>query len=137
MLAGAALENVVDQADFDGPLVDSGAKGSTVELVGKADVAGTEAYRLRITKANGDVIDSYLDTESWLEIGQEGMREIDGRRTTVRATIHDYRQVGDILMPHTIASSPVGSSFNQTIVFEKVSLDVEVDDEIFALPAVP
>jgi len=38
------LENVIDQADIDGPLIDYEEKGHTLELLGTEEVDGTEAH---------------------------------------------------------------------------------------------
>ena len=38
-----------EQADFDGPLMDYKDKGNTVELVGKEQVEGADAYKLKVT----------------------------------------------------------------------------------------
>jgi len=43
-VSGDELEQMIDTADMDGPLVDYEQKGHTVELLGTADVDGTEAY---------------------------------------------------------------------------------------------
>src|SRR5664279_379452 len=45
-----------DAADVVGPLVDYKEKGYRIESLGTEDVDGTEAYKLRLTRPNGDLI---------------------------------------------------------------------------------
>jgi len=40
-----------EQGEFDGPLVDYKTKGHTVELIGKEEIEGTEAYKLKVTRS--------------------------------------------------------------------------------------
>jgi outer membrane lipoprotein-sorting protein len=48
-------KDILDQADIDGALVDWQAEGHQVELMGKEETSGTETYKLKVTKKNGDV----------------------------------------------------------------------------------
>src|SRR5262245_8990533 len=63
-----------DDSDFDGPLVDWKTKGHTVELVGKEPVEGAEAFKLKVSKKNGNIDYYFLDTETYLLVKQEGKR---------------------------------------------------------------
>lgn len=135
VLAGDELKAIEEMADFDGPLVDYADKGHAVELLGIENVDGTDAYKLKITKKNGDVQYSFLDTEYFLEFRQEGRREVQGTELNIISEIGDYKEVGDVLLAHSIQSSPEGVEFTQTITIESVDLGVEVDDELFAMPA--
>ena len=59
-----------DRADsmIDGRLMDYKAKGTKIELVGKEDVEGAPAYKLKLTTKDGDTIYDYLDVETYLEV---------------------------------------------------------------------
>src|SRR5262245_4254215 len=72
------LKEAQDQADFDGPLVDYKKKGHRVELAGKEKIEGTDAYKLKVTKKNGDIEYIYLDADAFLEIKTEGKRVMRG-----------------------------------------------------------
>src|SRR5947209_5383246 len=73
------LKGIDEQADFEGPLVDYKAKGHQVELLGKETVEGTPAWKLKLTKKNGDVSYVYLDADAYLEIKEEGKRTMRGQ----------------------------------------------------------
>ena len=133
-LADDQIKDIVDLADFDGPLVDWQEKGHQVELVGLTDVEGTPAYEIKVTKEDGDVVTTYLETESFLEIQQKGKRNVQGNEMVFVSTISDYKEVGDIVLAHSFESSPEGMDFKQTVTLEKIELNVEVDDSIFDMP---
>ena len=48
----------------------------------------------------------------------------------------DYKEVGGLVLPHTIVQGPKGSPQKQTITIDKVELDVPLDDARFKMPEV-
>src|SRR5258707_11936784 len=52
------LKSILEDADFDGPLVNYRQKGNKVEFAGLDKFEGTDTFKLRVTKANGD---AYID----------------------------------------------------------------------------
>ena len=49
------VKPLMEEAEIDGPLVDWKAKGSTLEYLGREDVEGTSAYKIKVVRKNGDV----------------------------------------------------------------------------------
>ena len=67
--------NIADESDFDGPLVDYKEKGNQIELVGKEDVEGKPAYRLKLTSKKGEVRSYLFDAATYhLVNGKERAR---------------------------------------------------------------
>ncbi len=133
-LADDQLKQIQDQADFDGPLVDHEEKGHTVELLGKVDVEGTEAYKLKVTKKNGDVVTTYLDTENCLEFKKEARTSVQGNEINITTEIGDYKEVGDLVLPHSMTQTFEGAPAGQTIAIESVVINPEIEDSIFGMP---
>ncbi|HKY33058.1 MAG TPA: hypothetical protein VJV23_11010 [Candidatus Polarisedimenticolia bacterium] len=129
------LKNIEENADFDGPLVDYKSKGHQVELLGKEAMEGTEAYKLKLTKKDGDVSTIFLDAEAFLEIKIQGKRKIQGMEMEFETVIGDYKDVGGLLLPHSIENKAQGMPGAQVITFEKYEVNVEVPDSDFAMPA--
>lgn len=133
-----AARDMEQQADFAGPLFDYAAKGHQVELVGKADVEGTEAYQLRVTLKNGDVIHEYIDAESFLTIKTEGKSKRGDQEIETETAIANYREVDGLVLPHSMETkmknAPAGMP-GQSITIDKYELGVEIDDGRFAMPA--
>lgn len=130
------LADIREQADFEGELVNWKAKGHQVELVGKEKVEGTEAFKLKVVKNNGVVAFVYLDAEYFLEIKGEGKRTLRGQELEFESSIGDYKEVGGLMLPHSMSSQAKGAPFGQTITFTKVELDAPLDDSLFTMPAV-
>jgi hypothetical protein len=124
------------QADFDGQFVDYKENGNTVELVGKEQVEGTDAYKLKVTNKDGEVRYHFLDAEYFLEIRTEASRTIRGTPMDFESSIGDYKEVGGLMFPHSIESGPKGSPQKQKLTISKVELNPEIDDARFKMPAV-
>src|SRR5262245_44623228 len=124
-----------EQADMDGPLVDYKAKGHTVELVGREQVEGSGAYKLKVTLKNGTVNYTYLDADSYLTIREESKRTVRGSEVEVESTIGDYKDVGGLLIPHSIQNGAKGQAEKQNITVDKVDLNPPLDDSRFKMPS--
>jgi outer membrane lipoprotein-sorting protein len=133
-MAEDRLKDIKDQADFDGILVNYEEKGHTVEFMGTEDVDGTSAYKLRVTKANGDVVDLFLDAEYYIELKAETTREVQGSEVEVSTVFGDYKEVDGLLFAHSMEMSFAGNPAGQVITIEKIELDVEIDDDRFTMP---
>src|SRR5947208_4509193 len=59
-------KSILEDADFDGPLVNYKQKGNKVEFVGMDQFEGTDTLKLKVTKPNGDVYFYYLDTDYYV-----------------------------------------------------------------------
>jgi outer membrane lipoprotein-sorting protein len=125
-----------EQADMDGPLVDYKTKGHQVELAGKEKVEGTEAYKLKVTLKNGEVRYVYVDAEYFLELKTEGTRMVRGTAREFESIYGDYKDVGGLMLPHSIESSVKGTPEKQRITADKIELNVPVDDSRFKMPEV-
>jgi outer membrane lipoprotein-sorting protein len=133
-MAGDELKDVQEQSDLDGPLVDYKEKGHTVELIGKEDVEGTPAYKLKLTLKNGDVRNVYLDAQNYLELKINLKRKTPGGEVDVDQFVGNYKPVNGILYAFSIESKIKGQTVNQ-ITIDKLETDVAIDDSLFKMPA--
>src|SRR3954471_5584124 len=128
------VKGLVEDSEFDGPLVNWKEKGSTVEYLGTEDVDGTEAHKLKVTRKNGDVTFVYLDPDYFLEIRTLTQRVEHGALVETEADFGDYEKVGNVFMPFAAEAGPRGSTDKQKIVIDKAEPNVAVDDSIFQFP---
>jgi len=133
-MAEDQVKQLKDQADFEGVLVNYKEKGNTVELIGKEEVDGTPAYKLKVTRPDGDVDYLYLDEEYFVEFKTESTREIQGNEVTVATVFGDYKEVDGLLFPHSMEMSFDGGDAQQVITIEKIELGVDLPDDRFAMP---
>ena len=130
------LKNMKDEADFDGPLVDYKAKGNKVELIGKEDMQGSPAYKLKLTTKNGTESNLYLDADSYLLIKTESKRKIQGQEVESETIMGDYKEVDGLTLPYSLEMHAKGRPGGQSITFEKYELNPKVDTAIFKMPEV-
>lgn len=134
-LPAEQAKEMADQADIDGALADYKAKGHQVELVGKEKVEGSDAYRLKVTKKDGDVEHHFLDAESYLPIRVEAKRTIRGTEIEGESTIGDYKEAGGLLWPYSIQNGAKGRPEKQNLTVEKIEINPAIDDARFTMPA--
>lgn len=121
-----------DAIDFIGPLVDAEAKGHEVELLGEEDVEGTPAWKLKLTKAGGEVEHIYLDAEYFVEIRQVEFHDVAGNPLEVEVTWGDYKEVGGILLPHSWNQRPPGGGQGLNLLFDGFEVNEELPDSRFS-----
>ena len=130
-------QSLKDQADMDGPLVEWKAKGHKVELVGREQRAGGEAYRLKVRLKSGDVRYVIIDAATYRQVAEEGERPSPRGLVTIETRLSDHRQVEGLLIPFVVEIGMKGTEGDeeQKIVFEKVEVNLALDDGRFATPA--
>ena len=126
---------LIEEAEIDGPLVDWKAKESTLEYLGREDVDGTLAYKIKVVRKNGDVNFVYLDPDHFLEIRILTQRIRQGAQEEVETDIGDYEKIGGVFVPFSQEAGRKGDPDKQKIVVEKAEANVPVDDAIFHFPA--
>jgi outer membrane lipoprotein-sorting protein len=132
-MAGDDLKEAQEQADLDGALIDYKEKGHTVELLGKEDVEGTPAYKLKVTLKSGDVRYVYIDAANSLELKVTAKRRSPGGEQEVDIYPGNYKPVAGVLFPHSIEQK-IGGQTQVQITIEKIDIDAPIDEAIFKMP---
>jgi len=135
-MSSAELEDIALQADLDGPLVDAEAKGNKIELLGKDDAEGRAAWKLKVTRKNGETRFVYIDAETFLQTLTVTKRSVDGRDIEIKSVIDDYRGVDGLQLPHSFDATAPGMPQGQSLRFSKAEVNVPIDDSRFQKPSV-
>jgi len=135
MSADDAKELSEDAADFTGPLVDYQAKGYKLDYLGTEDVDGTDAYKLRVTRPNGDITYVFLDPDYFLEIRTVNRRIQHGVPKETVTDFGDYEKVDGVYFAFAQSSGPNGSSDRQKVQFDKAEANTALDGSVFRFPA--
>src|SRR5215468_1866596 len=106
LLGDEELRNVIEDADFDGPLVDAQAKGNKIEYMGHDQVDGDDAFKLKVTLKNGDIYYYYLDPDTFIEIQVERQQFIRGSVRESVTLFGSYKPVNGVMYPFFIESGP-------------------------------
>jgi len=129
------LKGIIEDSDFDGPLVNYQAKGNKVEYVGMEPVDGTDTYKLRVTLANGDVRNYYMDADYYVPIKIDTKRMVRGAEREYETTLGDYKQVGGWYLPHSVQTNAKGSQNRATTTYDTIEANIDLNDTLFAKPA--
>ena len=130
------MKDILDDSDFDGPLVNYAAKGNKVEYVGMEPVEGTDAYKLKVTLANGDTRYYYMDTDYYVPIKVETKRMVRGTEREFETSLGDYKEVNGVYFPYSFEVGVKSSPNRQKITWEKIEANVPVAESRFAKPEV-
>jgi outer membrane lipoprotein-sorting protein len=128
------VKDAVNEADFDGPLVDAKAKGNKIELAGTEKVEGRDAYILKVTHKDGQASSYSFDTKTFLLAKWSGTDSVNGETVTRETYFHDYRDVGGLKFAFELVSNTPGADVTQRIVVDKIELDPQIDDARFGKP---
>jgi hypothetical protein len=127
--------DLVEDADFYGPLVDYQKKGSKVEYVGHATVDGDDALLLKVTLKNGDTINYFLDPDTFLEIRTERQMFVRGSVRESFNNLGSYKQVNGVYFPFSVESgSPRSPGSAAKITYTKIEANADMPDSEFKMP---
>lgn len=130
------MKSVIEDSDFDGPLVNYKQKGNRIEYLGLDPVDGTDTYKLKVTLASGDSRVYYLDTDYYVPIKIDVKRIVRGADREYEITLGDYKEVAGWYLPFSIESKVKGSPGGSKVAYEKIEANVSIDDKRFAKPTI-
>lgn len=130
------LKESEEQADIDGEFIDSKTKGYKIELMGKEDLEGEQAYKLKITNKHGDVKYRFFSADSYLPIKTVTKKKNkEGGETEAEIYFSDFKKLPNgLIFPHTMDTKIKGQTV-QTMVVKSVTFDKTYDASLFAPPA--
>jgi hypothetical protein len=128
-------KGIIEDSDFEGPLVNYQAKGNKVEYVGTEPVEGTDAYKLKVTLKSGDVEYFYMDTDYFVPIKIDTKRFVRGEEREYETSLGDYKEAGGWYLPYSYETNAKGSQNKQKVTYEKVEVNVPIPDTRFVEPA--
>ncbi|HYQ58200.1 MAG TPA: outer membrane lipoprotein-sorting protein [Draconibacterium sp.] len=132
-LDGAQLKQVIGQADMEGELYNYAAKGSSVEMQGKVDVDGAQAYKLKLTDKDGAVKTYYIDADTYMVKKVDARVETMGQSMDVTTNMLEYKDVKGVKIASKIeVDMPMGK---QSMIMEEIKVDEEIDDSVFERPS--
>jgi hypothetical protein len=127
-------KDLIDAADIDGPLIGWKEAGSKVEYLGTEDVDGTEALKLKVTLARGDVKFVYLDPDYFLEIRVTTRQTVRGVENDSEVDLGDYAQIEGVWFPMAIEMGQKGGPKGVKVGYGKAEANIAVDDSQFHFP---
>ena len=97
------MVEAMKEEKFESELIDYKEKGNTVDLEGTEVVEGTETYKIKLTKKNGDVEYYFFDTEYFVPIMERRVIKVGPAKGQESETyISDYQEVDGLMVPFFI-----------------------------------
>lgn len=129
--------DMAESNDFYGPLVDYKQKGNKVEYIGHQTVDGDDALLIKVTLKNGDLMNYFLDPDTYLEIRTE-------KQMFVRGSVHEsfnnlgsYKKVNGVYFPFSIESGVPRNPGSSKITITTLEANVALPDAEFKMPTAP
>ena len=129
------IKNMKEQTDIEGALYNWKEKGHQAELIGKEDMEGSSAYKIKVSKANGDVDNYFIDAENYILLKTSSKVKIQGNETESESLFTNYKDINGVLVAETITTKIKDQTVSQ-IMIEKVEINQAVNDSIFVKPLV-
>jgi murein DD-endopeptidase MepM/ murein hydrolase activator NlpD len=126
-LSRSELERLKQRAVFN-PLLSYLNAGTSVELEGKKQLLGAEAYLVQFSPKGEPPVTFYFDAATFLLLREDHHLE-DG---LVKISYSDYRKVQDVLVPFNIKEESPGQTLS--ITFDDYKLNAPLDDSLFKNP---
>ncbi|MCF8239892.1 MAG: outer membrane lipoprotein-sorting protein [Melioribacteraceae bacterium] len=127
------LDQIKDQADFEGMLFNWEEKGYNVTLDGTEDFEGIETYVVTLSKKNGDVYKHFIDTENFILLKMVSKINFRGVETEATTLFSNYKEVNGMVMPFETETLVNGQTAAQ-ISIESVEFNKDVPDSLFEVP---
>jgi outer membrane lipoprotein-sorting protein len=129
------LKNLKEQADMDGYLIDWKAKGHVLELAGKENIEGADAYHIKVTTKDSTIRHIYLDADSYLPIFVKGKYPAQGKEIEITNSMGSYKKIGDFVFPFSTETKSEGKTIQQMLV-DTIMINVPIPDSLFVRPKV-
>lgn len=126
------LQALARDVDFASPLFNYAERAFQAELLGETEFDGLPAIGVKLTRPDESVETWYLDPESFLEFARESPGSDFGNAMPATTFFDDFREVGGVKIPYYVEMQ--WYTRNRVMQVDKVELNVEVEDTVFAMP---
>ncbi|MCW3461950.1 hypothetical protein [Chitinophaga nivalis] len=128
----ATFKLMKTQLDLKGDFYDYKARGKQLSLLGKEDVNGAPAYKLKIVSADGTEGLAFVDAANFYLVKAVNKVEIQGQSVELVTLMSDYRKTPEgFAYPAVTEQQPSGVKIN----IEKVVTNQPVESSLFEKPA--
>lgn len=138
-----ATENMkLEMNDFPDPFLNYKDNNYTVELLGKEDIDGTEAFKVKLVKEpvsvdgkmEEDVSFYFFDTENFIPlVVQSEIKSGQYKGQMSESKFSDYDEVEGLYFPFSLTQGLKGQE-GQAITFDKIEINPVVEDKEFVFP---
>lgn len=133
-LSAEYADDLAEQADFDGPLLGWETEGHEVQLLGMERTPVRESYKIAVRFENGRERTIWIDKPDFRIRQVDSVATIQGEEVTTETTFYNYRDVGGLILPHTLEIRRADAPIGDRITFTVVKVGDRVPDDRFSPP---
>jgi len=121
---------------FEDELIDYKEKGHQLELSGTEEVNGKNAYKVKMTKKEGDIFFYYFDDEDYVPVMMKTLLTSgQAKGEVLEIYMRDFKEVDGLYLSHTMEQK-IGEKSLFSFTADKVEFNLkEIDAAFFAMPA--
>lgn len=128
--SGDELIEFKNQSFLASQLMDYKARGYKAELGGQEDVDGKKAYKIKLITEGNKTDTYYVDSATYMVVRFVGTRNLMGQDMELESDFNDIKEINGLKFS-TSRTVKSGGQTIQEVHFDKIELDVPVDDKIF------
>lgn len=132
MMPEDQAKRTMEQADMDGFLYNYKEKGHKLVLIGE-EVEGTDSYKLKLTKSQGEEVLMFLDKDSYILIKTIAKMDMMGQEMEAETFYSNYKMIDGVAIATSIQVK-AGPQEAMTMQFDDIEFNVELDEEMFKIP---
>ncbi len=133
-VTGSELNEFKTQSMLANQLMDYKARGHQVEMQGEEAVEGVKTFKIKLTnKDDGKATTYFISIADYTLIKSVATREMMGQELEVETYYSDLKETGGVKFFMSRSQKINGEEF-QVIKFDKIELNVAIDEKIFAMP---
>jgi outer membrane lipoprotein-sorting protein len=128
--------------DFPDAFLRYKEKGYSMALEGEESIEGTDCFKIKLTKKpvmidgkeEDNIVYYYFEKENYVPILTKSVvPKGPGKGMTSETFFSDYQEVNGLLFPFTMEQKFSGQT-QATINVEKIEINPDIDDKVFAFP---
>jgi len=119
---------------FESDFIRYKEKGHKVSLEGSEMVEGTDTYKIKLERANGDIEYHFFDKEYHVPIMQRSeIKSGPAKGQFTETFMSDYQEVEGMMVPF-FSETKMGGQSIQKLTIKEINCNVDIDDSQFSMP---
>src|ERR1017187_3332106 len=128
------IDQMKDELYLTGSLYNYKEKGNIVTLLGKEDMEGTDVFKLKVVKKNGDVETVFIDAGSYLKLKEISKHTFKDKEVQSEKVFSNYKKVDGLMIAFTVDDREVGAAQGQAVTFDTIEVNPKFESSLFKMP---
>ena len=122
------------QLQIGGPLFDYAAKGNKVELLGKEDVNGVSAHKIKVTTKDSTESTLFVDPNTYYILKAVNKLNAGGQEGETTVTFSNYQKTSTGYVFPMAQQITLPQGITLSLTHKKVEVNKDIDPKVFDMP---